>query len=143
METYLKLPFHESSAYIISLYCTSLNLPTIQVVKDPILESKVINTAICKVQFSTAIFVEAPKISLKLQQFIWFKKILQTGDLWLIQKPTCVSWSQCHVVNLCQFASGFTRVIRLPTQTMHCYFREIPQNYHRFALFIPLKMGPM
>ena len=57
METYLKLPFHESSAYIISLYCTSLNLPTIQVVKDPVLESKVINTAICKVQFSTAIFV--------------------------------------------------------------------------------------
>ena len=42
METYLKLPFHESSAYIISLYCTSLNLPTIQVVKDPIHESKVI-----------------------------------------------------------------------------------------------------
>ena len=81
METYLKLPLHESSAYIISLYCTSLNLPTIQVVQDPILESKVINTAICKVQFSTAIFVEAPK------------NIAQAPAIHMVQRNPADWWS--------------------------------------------------
>ena len=33
-----------------------------------------------------------------------------------------------------------TGVIILPTQTMH-HYKEIPQIYHRFVLFDPLKMG--
>ena len=36
--------------------------------------------------------------------------------------------------------SPTTGVIILPTQTMH-YLVEIPQNYHRFALFGSLQMG--
>ena len=29
----------------------------------------------------------------------------------------------------------------LPTQTMHCYFREIHQNCHRFVVFDPSKIS--
>ena len=36
-----------------------------------------------------------------------------------------------------------TGVIILPTQTMHCYFREILQNCHRFVLFDSPKMGTL